>query len=180
MKMTMSGQSLTMAAEQTSKPLAMKIDMTGAMVGGRMKMILVKNQAYVSTPDLPAGKYLKVDPKEIGLSDMLKELDPSNTFDAFDSGLKKVDHVATETLDGRKVDRYAVTVDMKAALKAAGEKMPAGTPKTLVYTIWMGATDNLMYKLVYELGGAKATMTASDWGKQFSIKAPPASALVRR
>lgn len=180
MNMVAGGQTMKMTAEQSMKPVAMKVDMTGAAFGGRMKLILVKNTAYVSSPELPAGKYVKVDQKELGLDELLKDLDPSSTFDAFDSGLKKVDHVRSETLDGRKVERYAVTVDMKAALKAAGEKVPAGAPKTLVYTIWMGSADNLMYKIVFEMAGAKMTMTASDWGKPVSIKAPPASAIVRR
>jgi hypothetical protein len=180
MNMVAGGQSMKMTAEQSMDPIAMKVDMSGAAVGGRMKLVLVKNTAYVSTPDLPAGKYVKVSQKELGLGDLLKELDPAHTFDAFDSGLRRVDHVRSETLDGRKVERYAVTVDMKAALKATGEKMPAGAPKTLVYTIWMGSADNLMYKVVFEMAGVKMTMTASDWGKPVSIKAPPASAIVRR
>jgi hypothetical protein len=180
MQMTAGGQNISMSAEQSMKPVAMKVDMSGAAVGGKMKLILVKNTAYVSTPDVPAGKYVKVDPKELGLEEMLADLDPASTFDAFDGGLKKVTFVKTETVDGRKVDRYAATVDMKAAMKAAGEKMPAGAPKTLVYTIWMGSADHLMYKVAFEMAGAKMTMTASDWGKPVSIKAPPASAIVSR
>ncbi len=180
MQMTAGGQNITMSAEQSMKPLAMKVDMSGAAVGGKMKLLLVKNTAYVSTPDLPAGKYVKVKPEELGLEEMLADLDPAKTFDAFDGGLKKVDFVRSETLNGVKVDRYAATVDMKAALKASGEKMPAGAPKTLVYTIWMGSTDHLMYKVVFEMAGAKMTMTASDWGKPVSIKAPSASSIVSR
>ena len=35
-----------------------------------------------------------------------------------------------------------------------GEKVPAGVPKNLVYAIWMGSTDHLMYKVFFELGGS--------------------------
>jgi hypothetical protein len=179
---------MNMTGEQTMKPVAMKLDMSGAGVGGRMKVIVVKGMAYLSTPDVPAGKYVKVnpadtsDPMAAGLNDAIKQLDPSKTFEAFDIGLSKVEFVRTETVQGRKLDRYAATLDLVAVAKAKGEKVPAkGGRRSLVYTIWMGSTDHLMYQIYFELQeGAKMTMTFSDWNKPLSIKAPPASAIVRR
>jgi hypothetical protein len=184
MRMNAGGQVMTISGVQTMKPVAMRMTMNGAAFGGRLEMILVKGTAYLSTSELPAGKFVKVDPDSddpmaASLGEMLKEINPNTTFDAFDAGLQKVEFIKTERLDGRKVDRYAVTVNVTAAMKAQGKKVPAGAPKSLVYTIWMGSADHLMYKVLFELGGATMTMTASDWGKPVSITAPPASKIVR-
>jgi hypothetical protein len=186
MRMVAGGQVMTMTGVQTMKPVAMQIDLNGAAFGGKMKMIFVNNKMYLSMKGIPAGKFVKVDPKDssdpmaASLGATLKELDPSKTFDAFDNGLKKAEYIRTETLDGRKVDRYAVTVDMAAALKAQGEKLTAAVPKTLVYTIWMGSADHLMYKVAFELAGVSMTMNASDWGKPVTIKAPAAGKILAR
>jgi hypothetical protein len=185
LRMVAGGQTMTVTGVQTMSPVAMQLDMKGAAFDGRMKMILVKDIAYLSTSDLPAGKYLKVDPDSkdpmaATLGSMLDELDPTKTFDAFDAGLQRAQYIKTERLDGRTVDRYAVTVDVAAAMKAQGEKVVAGMPKSLVYTIWMGSADRLMYKVFFEMQGVSATMTASDWGKPVTIKAPAAKDIVRR
>jgi hypothetical protein len=187
MRMVVGGQEvMTATGLQTMKPVAMQLVMNGAAFGGKAKMIVVKGKLYLSTKDVPDGKYVKIDPEDssdpsaAGLGAMLDELDPSKTFASFDNGLKSVKFVRTETLDGRKLDRYAVSVDTAAALKATGKKMVAGLPKTLVYTIWMGSTDHLMYRIVFTIGGTGMTMTATDWGKPVTIKAPPASKVITR
>jgi hypothetical protein len=116
----------------------------------------------------------------MGLGEMLEEMDPTKIYDAFDAGLRNAEFVKTETLAGHKVDRYAVTVDVAAAMKAEGQKMPAGMPKNLVYTIWMGSADHLMYKVAFDMQGVSVVMTADDWGKPVSIKPPSAKNIVRQ
>lgn len=185
MRMVAGGQTMTMSGDLSMNPLAAKLDMVGAEFGGRMKMILVDDVAYLSTHDLPTGKYVKIDansdnPMAKELGSMLEEMSPTKIYDAFDAGLRTADYVKTETIGGRKVDRYAVRVDVAAALKAQGQKVPAGMPKDIVYTIWMGSADHLMYKVVFEMQGVSATMTTDDWGKPVHIKAPPAKDIVHR
>ncbi|MEU8222202.1 hypothetical protein [Kribbella sp. NPDC048915] len=185
MRMVAGGQTMSMSGVLSMDPVAAQLDMVGAAFGGRMKMILVGDAVYLSTPELPAGKYVKIDAKSSDpltkeLGEMLEQMDPTKIYDAFDGGLQDAKFVKSETLNGHKVDRYAVTVDVAAALKAQGQKVPAGMPKTIVYSIWMGSTDHLMYKVVFDLQGVSATMTADDWGKPVSIKAPSAKNIVRR
>jgi hypothetical protein len=137
MKMNAGRQSMNISGVLSMNPLAGQFDMSGAAFGGRMKMILAKDTVYVSTPDLPAGKYLLIDPNSgdamaESIGEMLQEMDPTKTYD------------------------------------------------DLVYTIWMGSTDHLMYKVFFELGGASVTMTATDWGKPVHISAPPVSKVVAR
>ncbi|MFI7059607.1 hypothetical protein ACIBL3_01375 [Kribbella sp. NPDC050124] len=183
MTMESGGEKMTITGEQSMNPVKAKIDLKGAAFGGRMKLILVNDIAYVQTSDLPRGKYLEIDPNsdhpmaaEVGK--MLEDMSPTKTFDAFDAGLTRVEYIKTEALQRRKVDRYEVTVDAAAAMKAQGQKVPAGLPKAIVYTIWMGQADHLMYKMSFNLMGASATMTVSDWGKPVSIKAPAAEDIV--
>jgi hypothetical protein len=186
MRMVANGQVMTVTGVQSTKPLAMQLEMNGAAFGGKAKMILVGGNLYVSMPGLaPSGKYVKVDPTDssdpqaAAFGAMLKESDPTRTFDAFDGSLRSVKFVRSETVDGAKLDRYAVTVDTAKAMKAQGQKPVAGMPKTLAYSIWMDSS-HLMRKMTFELPGVTMTMTASDWGKPVSIKAPPASSIVKR
>ncbi|GAA1566896.1 hypothetical protein GCM10009789_20490 [Kribbella sancticallisti] len=186
MRMVAGGEVMTVTGVQSTKPVAMQLDMSGSMVGGKAKMIVTGGKLYVSMKDLtPAGKFVKVDPKNssdpqaAAFGSMLEEMDPTKTFDAFDGGLLSVKFVRAETVAGAKLDRYAVTVDTAKALKAQGQPAVAGMPKTLVYALWMDAA-NLMRKVSFEMPGVSMTMTAGDWGKPVSIKAPPASAIVKR
>lgn len=177
------GEKMTITGEQSMNPVKAKIDMKGSALGGRMKLILVNDIAYLQTSDLPKGKYLKVDPNSDSpmaaeVASALEEMSPTKTFDAFDAGLTRVEYIKTEALQRRKVDRYEVTVDTAAAMKAQGQKMPPGVPKAIVYTIWMGQADHLMYKVSFNLMGASATMTTSDWGEPVNIKAPAAKDIV--
>ncbi|NIK55783.1 hypothetical protein [Kribbella shirazensis] len=185
MRMVAGRQTMTMAGVLSLDPLAAQLDMNGAEFGGRTKMILVDDVVYLSTPELPAGKYVKIDansddPLARSLGELLEQMDPTKIYDAFDAGLQAAEYIKTETLSGHKVDRYAVTVDVAAALKAQGEKVPAGMPKHVVYTIWMGSKDHLMYKVSFDMQGVSATMTATDWGKPVTIDAPAAKDIVSR
>jgi hypothetical protein len=186
-RMTAGGKTvMTITGFQRAKPLAVSMEMSGeAFGGGKARIVLVNGFAYVSMPGLtPAGKYVKVDAKSsdpamAGFSSMVDSADPTKTFKAFDIGLRNVRFVRSETIDGRKLDRYAVTVDTATALRAQGKTMPAGTPKTLDYTLWMG-TDHLVRRMSFDLTGVSMVMTMTEFNKPVSIKAPPARSIVTR
>jgi hypothetical protein len=185
MRLVAGRQTTTMAGVLSVDPPAALLDLSGAEFGGRTKLILVDDVVYLSTPELPAGKYVEIDansddPLAQSVGEVLESMDPTKIYDAFDAGLRNAEYITTETLGGRKVDRYAVTVDVAAALKAQGEQVPAGMPKDLVYTIWMGSTDHLMYKVSFDMQGVSAEMTATDWGKPVTVEPPAASDIVRR
>jgi hypothetical protein len=186
MRLVTNGQTSTMTAVQSmSKPPALAIDLNGPAFDGKGRMVVVNNIVYVSMKSItPAGKYLKLDPKDksnpmAGLfSQLLNQMDPTKTFDAFDHGLKSVKHVGTDTVDGTKVDHYKVAVDTAAALKAQKQKVPAGMPKTITYDIWMDAA-HLMRRLTFAMQGARMEMKASGWGEPVTIKAPAAADIVK-
>jgi hypothetical protein len=113
------------------------------------------------------------------LRQTLDGMDPRKTFNAFDGGLRKVTYVGSETVKGLALQHYKVSVDTKAALAAEGQPMTSGLPKTLAYDIWL---DNarLMRKITFKMAGISTAMTANDYGKPVTIKAPPASDIVSR
>ncbi|HEU4947904.1 MAG TPA: hypothetical protein VFT31_12180 [Kribbella sp.] len=186
MRMEAAGKVGTITAIQTlnKKPVAMAMDLSGELFGGKGRMLLVNSKIYVSMKGLaPTGKYIKVDPKDSSdpraaqFSEMLESADPAKTFDAFDAALQQVKYVRTETIDGQRLERYAVALDAAAALRAQGQKMPAGMPKKLDYTIWLD-TKHLMRRLTFDLPGVTTVITMSDWGKPVAIKAPSADDIV--
>jgi hypothetical protein len=158
--------------------------MTMGTPGGVMQMMLVKSVAYVSAPGVaPTGKFLRVDlkkskdPELAALAGMLDSADPTKTFQAWNKGGIKVKFVKSETLGFRKVDRYQVSVNTATVL--GGRKAPAGTPKTIAYTLWMGS-DHLPYKMAFNLAGMDMQITMTGYNSVEAITPPPASKIVKR
>lgn len=184
-RMSVQGQLISMKIATTTKPFGMKMDMSTP--DGLMKMVVVKTGMYMSTPDLPAGKYVKLsagkdaDAQLAALAEMADSADPAKTFESWNKAGLKVKFVKSETLGARKVDRYQVTMDTKAALGAKAKDIPAEVklPKTVTYTVWMG-TDNLPYKLSFNLMGMDMQMTITGYNTVPAITAPPASAIVKK
>jgi len=180
-KMTANGSTmLTMDGIQTTKPVAMSMTMTGqAFQGNTAKMVVVKNTAYISIPGMtPAGKYLKF---TSGLNAQLDELvqggDPTKIYKSFNSSMVSVKFVGTQTVGGEKLDRYAVSVNTAKALAAQGKKVPAGVPKTLMYSMWLDKS-HLVRRLSFDLSGVSMVMNMTDYNKPVHITAPPASKIV--
>jgi hypothetical protein len=187
-KMTANGKTvLTMNGVQVAKPRALAIDMTGAAFGGgKGKIIVVRNTAYLSIPGLsPAGKYVKIDAAQArdhkvgGLGDLLDSGDPTKTFKSFGAALRGVKFVRSETIGGQKLDHYAVTVDTAKVLAALGKAVPADVPKTLTYSLWMDSA-HLIRRMSFDLAGVSMLMTMTDFNQPVDISAPPASKVVSR
>ncbi|MEV8377819.1 hypothetical protein AB0P21_34085 [Kribbella sp. NPDC056861] len=187
--MTAGGQNITMTSAQSTNPLAMKLDMVMPAAGGAMQMILVGSNLYLSIPQQTgAGKFVKLnlkdskDPSVKQFGDLLQNADPMNSYKGWDKSLQSVKFVKTETIGGRELDRYDVTVDTAKALKAMGQQIPAGTagvPKTLVYSTWMGS-DKLIYQMKFAMPGVSMLMTMSDYNQPVAISAPAANKIVAK
>ncbi|WBQ05769.1 hypothetical protein [Kribbella sp. CA-293567] len=187
--MTAGGQKITMTSAQTTSPLAMKLEMALPAADGAVQMILVGSNLYLSIPQqTPAGKFVKLDlknskdPAVKQYGELLQNADPMKSYKGWDKSLQSVKFVKTETIGGRELDRYDVTVDTAKALKAMGQQIPAGTagvPKTLVYSTWMGS-DKLIYQMKFEMPGVSMLMTMSDYNQPVAIAAPPASKIVAK
>ena len=163
------------AASGTSMSLKMN---TGAetvnvvLAGGVMYLQQTKGQ-----------KYLKIDKSDPALGSLLGQISsigPKATFDNLKPGIKKVADRGTETIDGVKLDHYALTVDTSKISSVFG--VPASTaklPKTVIYDVWVD-DDFLLHQLKMTVSGQHLLLKASDWGKPVTIKAPPASQVMTR
>ena len=173
---------MTIDGVQTASPVAMSMTMTGeAFQGKTAKIVVIKNTGYVSIPGAtPSGKYLKF---TSGLNAQLDELaaggDPTKIYKSFDSSVVSVKFVGTQTIGGEKLDRYAVSVNTAKALAAQGKKVPAGVPKTLMYSMWLDKS-HLVRRLSFDLAGVSMVMNMTDYNKPVHITAPPASKIVTR
>jgi LppX_LprAFG lipoprotein len=186
MRMVVAGQTITSSgvARFGDRP-AMSMVMNSPAFSGEARVILVNDALYLSIPgQVPDGKYVKIaadadSPLAKSFRQSLDGLNPRKTFAAFDAGLRKVSYVGSETVDGLKVQHYKVTVDTRAALAAQGQPMTSGVPKTITYDIWLDSA-RLMRKVTFTLAGVSAVMTAKDYGKPVTVKAPPAADVITR
>ncbi|NEA36086.1 hypothetical protein [Streptomyces sp. SID13031] len=181
MRMSLNGQLVTATITQTYKPAAMRMDLSGPQFGGAAHAILINGVLYLHLP-VPAarGKYLKVDPKTTkdpaaaAFAQLLDSADPAKSDKAMRKALVKVKFVASDTIGFRKVDRYDLTMNNKAMLRALGIKAPAGMPKTSVQSLWIGA-DRLTYKSLS--GGTQVTVTG--YNTVAPITAPSARMIIK-
>jgi hypothetical protein len=181
-RMTANGRTImTLSGYQQAKPLALSMAMSGAAFrGGTAKIIVVNGSAYVSIPgSTPTGKFVKLDADDAQVGSLTNSGDPTKMYKAFGRALRNLKFVRSETIGGQKLDRYELTLDTAVALRAMGQPVPAGVPKTLKYTVWMDSA-KLVRRLTFNLSGVSMVMTMTDYNKPVTIKAPAASKIVTR
>ncbi|WBQ05770.1 hypothetical protein [Kribbella sp. CA-293567] len=166
MRISLNGQVVIATVTQTYQPAAMRIDLSGPQFGGVAHAILINEVLYLHLPIPEArGKYLKYDPKAtkdptaVAMARLFDGVDPAKSNKAMRKAVVRVKFVASDTIGYRKVDRYDVTMNNAAMLRALGMKRPAGLPKTSVQSIWVGA-DRLTYKMLS--GETQVTVTGYD------------------
>jgi hypothetical protein len=174
--MTVNGTpAMTMDGYQTTDPVAMSMEMSGAALEGKTgKVIVVKGVAYVSMPGMtPAGKFVKF---KSGLNSQLSELveggDPTKIYKSFGSSMVSVKFVGVQTVQGQKLDRYDVTVNTAKALAAQGKKVPEGVPSTLTYSMFMDKA-HLIRRMSFDMGPVAMVLDMTSYNKPVDITAPP-------
>jgi len=180
------GQSMTgegdvsYAGDTTSMQLVMQAPQLGA---GTIEMRSVDNVLYMAMPPMtPEGKFLKFDLNDpnnpMGDLGGVTQGDPLQTFEAFDKGLKTVEYVGREDVDGEEMDHYVLTVDGRAVAEAQANPAGGQLPEELTYDLWLD-DDDLMRRVQYTMGGGGVTITMSDWGEPVTVKAPPRSDIMQ-
>lgn len=175
------------AGDKTAMQMTMQMPQMGVE---ELEMRMVDGVMYMAMPPMtPRGKFIRIDTNDpnspFGDLGGVTQGDPLATFDAFDAGLRKVEYVGREEVDGEQMDHYVLTVDAKKAAKAQGQRWQQGMPDTISYDLWLDEAD-LMRRIEFDLGavaGGQAgsggmVMTMSDWGEPVTVEAPPASAIV--
>jgi hypothetical protein len=183
MRMNQGGAVTSMTISQTFEPATMKLGLSSPALGGPVELLVVKGTVYLSAPKLAPSKYVRVDlksskdPRLTALAGLIDSA--SSTTESYDRAVRNVRLVKAETVGLRKVDRYDVTMDTAIALKIPRKKLPAGVPKTMVYSLWLGA-DRLPYKMYLHVGAMDALTTVTSYGGITPFTAPPANKIVQQ
>jgi hypothetical protein len=137
---------------------------------------------YIALPD-GSGTFMKVDLTDPNgpmgsMGDALGGIDPKSLMDQLSPDVfKKVMYDGTETVHGRQLKHYTVTLDASAVpmLKGMQSSSTASLPKISTYDLWLddqGRTAQfrmLMRKVM------SMKMTYTDFGAGVDIKAPDPS-----
>ena len=174
MKMT-GPASMTAEGDTTYGPdgndMQLRMQMSG-MATGAIEMVVVDGKAYMAMPGVTKpGQFFKVDPSNPAMANLDDGLSPADSLAAFEAGLRSVDDLGADRIDGEPVSHYRLHLDAAAALDAAGQATVPGLPKTLVYDVWLDRADH-MRRLTYDLAGTTMTMDMTHWGQRVDISAP--------
>jgi len=182
-KMMLNGSvMLEMTGAQSTRPAGISLRMTGREMDGKTaRIISVKGTVYLSVSGVtPTGKYVKIRAgEEPEIDQTLVRTDPTKIFTALGASLRGVEHTGRQVLDSVKLECYEVTVDVAKALKAQGQPVPKGLPRTAIYTMWLDSAHRPRY-ISFQLAEVTMITTISDYNKPVSIAAPPASKIVGR
>jgi hypothetical protein len=179
--MVVAGDGATMHAEGDlafrGKRSEMAMVMDGAAFGGgTVEMRVVDRVAYLSMPPMtPEGKFVEIrhDDPDSPLAGMAgkMQVDPRDSVKAFRTGMREVTFAGVDSVGGEELERYRITVDVRAAAKAQGMPPMAGAPKTVDYDMWLDE-DALMRRMELDMSGVTMEMELSAWGEPVTIEAP--------
>lgn len=148
------------------------LDMEVEMAGQQMGYRLVDGQYYLSQPP----KWVPV--TEDSTNPLIKQtletvqlLSMRKQFDAFVAGVEKAGDKGTEEVDGVQTRHYTATVNTDQAYEELDAEKDPNAPETLIYDVWLD-DDDLIRKMQFTQDGAKATLTAKDWGEPVDIAKP--------
>jgi hypothetical protein len=171
--------------DYTADPPELAMTMQLPMAGGtKTEVRSVDGIFYMSMGQLTGGKFWKLDPSDADgplgdMGSMLDQVDPMSALQKVEPAIDTVTYVGDEDVDGRSLDHYEMTVDPAEYAKAMD--LPAQTkaqlPDELTYDIWLDDQDRLSkMHMDLPIAGAETSIdvTASDWGKDVTIEAPPA------
>jgi LppX_LprAFG lipoprotein len=179
------GQSLNLDGdvENLDTPETPAFSFTADTGGQELKMIVVDQVLYVSGAGLgaePGKPWAKIDVSDSTnpIGQLFQAANPGN-FAAYLEGVTKFEDKGDETVDGVDTHHYDVTVDTATMLKSnpvfQGQEASAlGLPESLTSEVYVD-DDNLPVEIKVDLAAAGAfEVHFSDYGKDVSIKAPPA------
>jgi hypothetical protein len=160
--------------DYTAEPPNMQMSME--LGPEKVGMLLVDKTMYVQSSQ--AGrKYLEYDlsdpdnPLGSGLSE---QLDPAGSIEAFTKAVSSVTSSGEESVDGRTLSRYVLTIDTTQLADQAGA---AGLPPEMQFVVWLDKQDR-MAKTSMAMGPVQYDATLSDFDEPVDLKAPPKDQIV--
>lgn len=166
-------------------------------LGGPGEVRVVDGVAYVSMPPMtPEGKFVEIrlDDRSSPFGGMrgMHRFDPEDAFAAFDAGLRRVEFVGEEEMQGARLGHYQLTVDPRAAAEESGmpgtAEMPGAehggshmgrVPRTVTFDVWLDR-DALVHRVELDKRGqASVVVSLTEWGEPVTVEAPPRGDIVQ-
>lgn len=160
------------------------MQMSMAVMGMDMDIILVDGTIYMSMGEMTQGKYLSLtmeemaeDPTMAGTFDSMESMDAAAQAEAMADAVTSFEHTGTETVGDVDADVYTMTVD-PTKLEAGTAGIDEATADqvgdmTVVYKV---ASDGVPVEadITMEVGGQEMVVESafSKWGEPVDIKAP--------
>ena len=166
--------------DYSSDPPAAAMTMTGDLFGDQdVESRIVDGILYLKLGSMTKGKFAKLDlsdPNNPLGGQFADSMDPKSALENLGGAIEKVTYVGEEDLAGGTARHYTAAVNTKKLLEGFGQDLPAtGMPASLPYDVWFDS-EGRFQQLKVDLGQAGSTLTTlSDYGKDVSIEAPPAS-----
>lgn len=184
LEMRMSGAVSTHASGDTEygpdgQSARLSLSLPG-LADSSVTMLLVDDDAYLAIRGMtPRGSYFKVPAGGGALAGMGGlSAGPAASVEAFEAGLRRVEDLGPEQVDGDEVEHYRLTLDGAKATKALGGPAVSTAPDSLRYDVWLDAEDR-MRRMRYDLSGTTLVLDMTDWGEDVSISAPPQGKIVK-
>ena len=171
--------------DYTADPPELAMTMDLPMAGGtKTEMRYVDGIFYMSMGDLSGGKFWKLDPSDsdgpLGdMGSMLDQVDPMGTLEKLEPAIDTVTYAGDDDVDGQSLDHYELTIDPADLAKSMDlpDAAKSQLPGKITYDIWLD-DEHRLSKMHMDLPVAgtdsSIDVTASDWGKDVTIEAPPA------
>lgn len=176
------GQQLTIEGVQqvgeTLKDNAMQLTLQGGGLDG--ELVLVDKFLYIDLGEVTQNKFVRVDlsdPEAAGMfGQLLQSTDTASAVEALQGAVEDLRVVGPADVDGDATTQYRLTVDTEKVLSSQGvpPSVASTLPKTLSYDMYIDE-QQLLRRLVVDLGGTSSEITASEWGEPVDITAPPRS-----
>jgi hypothetical protein len=151
-----------------------KIRVVGSYSTNNATMLVIYHRVVYVQQDV-GGRYIAIDKNDPSYGQLLatfSDIGPHESVAGLAPGISEVVRDGTETVDGRQLLRYDVTVDPSKATGAfkamAGTSGISQAVKFEFYT----DSDNLLRRVEATITGQKTVVDLVDWDKPVSIKVP--------
>ncbi len=150
--------------------------MTMTMQGQTTEMIMIDGDLYMKMPGSEGWTKMSASDATAGGVEETA-FDPQALTQAFLGGLKSVETIGEEDVNGVATTHYRMVTDITAAMEALGSPEAAAGMDDITQDVWLDS-EGRSVKSSYEMEMSGVTMKSetlmSDFGAPVTIEAPPA------
>lgn len=174
-----SGQSMSITAEGDMQVSPLAEHLTMSLAGQQIETIMVDNVMYMKSPLLGGGdKWAKTDLSKAlgssGLSDAMSN--PLSLIDNMADAVKSATFKGDEQVGGVDAKHYTLVVDGKKLMSSMGSAASGvPVPGDINQDVWLDSKGRMVQSKTAMGSTGNVTMNLSDFDKDVSISAPPAS-----